>query len=233
MRKESRLLQNPAFTLVFLLFFMTSISKLSAEVIYDIPLKGAEHQIGNLLEWSTLSEENSELFVIEKSEDGLSYVNIGVINAGGEANAGEDYRFLDINASEKRAYYRLKQVDFDGTASFSQTVTVTKLLQNDFMVISMSNTTTNKIFDVSIDAVQEGALSYEVKSMRGETIKQGQQDLYFGLNDFSFDLEDEQAGIYKIFFTKGEEQEMLVVQKIDDEIKRKENVASNLPTKGG
>lgn len=212
---------------------MCGWSSLSAEVIYDIPLKGAEHQIGNLLEWSTVSEDNSQLFVIEKSTDGLSYSNIGTLEAAGQSEVGKDYRFLDINATKDKTYYRLKQVDLDGTASYSQTVAIDKLMPNDFMVVAMSQTLTNKLFEVSIDAVEEGKMSFRVQSLKGEVIKQGEQELYFGLNDFTFDLEDERAGVYKVFFTKGEEEEMLVVQKIDDEIKQKENVASKPTTKGG
>lgn len=72
---------------------------------------------GALLAWSTQLEENGKEFIIEKSQDGLSWTAIGTINAIGTA---ADYRFTDSEAGI--AYYRLKQVDKNGTYTYSKIV---------------------------------------------------------------------------------------------------------------
>ena len=98
----------------FLIFFLSAFFYpflVDAEVIYSIPLKGVEHQIGNMLEWKTVQEMDSELFIVERSRDGINYENIGVVNAAGVSEAELAYRYMDIGINDEQLFYRLKQVD--------------------------------------------------------------------------------------------------------------------------
>ncbi|MEL6867456.1 MAG: hypothetical protein AAFP19_23730 [Bacteroidota bacterium] len=233
MRKREYKVQSPISKALLLALLGLSSLPMQAEVAYSIPLKGEEHQIGNMLEWSTANEVNSQMFIIEKSSDGIDYQNIGVVDAAGESESERGYRYLDINSTEEKNFYRLKQVDFDGTASYSQTIIIKRVIPNEFMIVAMTNTTTNKLFNLSLDAMTEGSLSYSLRSIKGDLIFEGQQELVFGLNDIEFNLEDETAGVYRIELKKGEEEESLVIQKVDDEMMKKENVASKRQSNGG
>ena len=213
-------------TLIMLLSFCLTAPPVQADVSYSTPLAGEEHQIGNMLEWGTASEDNSLRFIVEKSTDGISFQNIGVVEAAGESESERSYRFLDINASEQKSFYRLKQMDVDGTGSFSQAVLVDKVLTNEFMVVSMSNTTIQSLFELNVDAINEGLLKYTVTSLRDELILEGEHQLDFGLNNLEFNFENEKEGVYKIKLQKEDEVETLVIRKMDDEIRKKENVAS-------
>ncbi len=204
-----------------------------AEVKYSIPLLGYEHQIGNMLEWGTAQETNSQMFIVEKSTDGVEYENIGVVNAAGASSQEKSYRYLDINATTDQVFYRLRQMDTDGTGSFSQTVLVKRQLANQFMVVAMSNTTTNGNFDITLDAIIDGVLDYEVVNLQDETIATGQMALEFGLNDLTINLADEQQGSYRIRLRLDQEEEALLIRKADYDTQDKENVASKKPANGG
>ena len=136
---------NRILSLIFLSLIFCFYAK--ADVIYAIPLKGVEHQMGNLLEWSTSFELNSQTFIIEKSIDGVSFSKAGDLNAAGTSNESKKYRFLDIGVNDKKVHYRLKQIDNDGTSSFSQTIAIQKELSNQFMVVSMSTPEAINNFD--------------------------------------------------------------------------------------
>ncbi len=233
MRKLLQNLVKSPFSFLLVLVPLFISSTLQANVEYAIPLSAEEHQIGNMLQWATAFEMNNQMFVVEKSSDGVSYQNIGAVDAAGQTETGQGYRFLDVNASERKAFYRLKQLDFDGTASYSVTVLVKRSIPNQFMVVSMSNTSTDKLFELTLDAMAEGELNYRVKSIQGNLVVEGSQSLFQGLNDLQFDLEDEPEGIYKIELQKGEEQETLVISKVNDDLLKKENVASKKPANGG
>ena len=234
MRKNHKQLPQHVFkVLAFVLICFWMSQKAGAEVTYATPLKGVEHQIGNMLEWSTAIEMNSQMFIVERSVDGIDYQNIGVIDAAGVSNLETGYRFMDIGVNDKKIYYRLRQLDTDGTASFSQTVLVKKEMSNQSMIVNMSNTVFNNTFQVAIDALDDGELEYSVTNSTGEIIISGKKALEFGLNDLEFDLEDEKEGIYFIRMKMKEEEESLVVSKVDDEIKKKENVASQKQKSGG
>ena len=204
-----------------------------ADVVYAIPLKSAEHQIGNLLEWSTSFEQNSKTFIIEKSKDGVSFSNAGTINAAGSSDQSKSYRFLDLGVNDKKLFYRLKQVDHDGTSSFSQTIIVEKELSNRFMVVAMSNTVTAKNFNITIDAIENIDLEYFVKNKQGKILFTDQQKLYSGLNDLQIDLEDEKEGLYFVILSNGQEKDQLVVQKVEDAVKAKPNLVTKQIKKGG
>ncbi|MEM7657903.1 MAG: T9SS type A sorting domain-containing protein, partial [Bacteroidota bacterium] len=77
-----------------------------------------------LLEWATAVEINSDFFEVQRSEDGLAFQPIGTEPAAGNTESLRSYRFTDQNLTVSptgRWYYRLKQVDLDGTFSFSTT----------------------------------------------------------------------------------------------------------------
>lgn len=71
------------------------------------------------LSWTTLSEINNKGFEIERSEDGKDWIKIGFVNGNGNTTALKQYRFYDNSANPSVNYYRLKQVDFDGSFSYS------------------------------------------------------------------------------------------------------------------
>ncbi|MDQ2771734.1 MAG: T9SS type A sorting domain-containing protein [Bacteroidota bacterium] len=79
------------------------------------------------LRWTTASEKNSARFEIERSADGRSFDRLGAVEAQGSSTTAHAYDFLDRDAARTAAlvYYRLKQVDLDGTFSYSPVRSVT------------------------------------------------------------------------------------------------------------
>lgn len=73
------------------------------------------------LGWTTLSEINNNYFEIQKSLDAKDFYKIGKLNGAGNSNLAKKYFFIDHSYKEK-AYYRIKQVDFDGKHSYSNII---------------------------------------------------------------------------------------------------------------
>jgi hypothetical protein len=73
------------------------------------------------LVWQTASEKNNQGFEIEKSYDGKVFETIGFVKGMGNSTVKQSYSYLDDNF-EKSAYYRLKQMDFDGKTDYSKTI---------------------------------------------------------------------------------------------------------------
>jgi hypothetical protein len=84
---------------------------------------GQAGSAGNVLRWATASEANSAHFDVERSADGQEFVKIGQVAAAGTSAAAHSYQFVDA-AATATSYYRLRQVDFDGTATYSPVVTL-------------------------------------------------------------------------------------------------------------
>ncbi len=94
-----------------------------------------------LLTWTTASEVNSDFFSVERSSDGVNYTEIGVVQAAGSSQSILDYEFIDQNILEpqKILYYRLKQVDFDGTTMYSEVRTVQIDQQHSDQIVVFPN----------------------------------------------------------------------------------------------
>src|SRR5690606_15293780 len=77
-----------------------------------------------LLEWQTKSELNNEAFEVERSKDGFEFTSIARISGAGTTTQSVNYSLLDEQPLAGVSYYRLKQIDFDGAATYSGLVHV-------------------------------------------------------------------------------------------------------------
>lgn len=80
---------------------------------------------GNVvLQWSTLSETDMSYFELQRSTAGTNFTTITRINATGNL-AGHQYNYDDVNyPATDKLYYRLKMVDKDNTAHFTDVVLI-------------------------------------------------------------------------------------------------------------
>ena len=81
-----------------------------------------EHEVK--LNWETSSEENSDYFVVERSEDGIDFYPLSEVKSKGNSNESNSYSVIDENPYFAMNYYRLKQVDLDGASVYSEVLAV-------------------------------------------------------------------------------------------------------------
>ena len=74
---------------------------------------------GVALHWATASEKNSQYFVVERSADGTTFDPLRTVAAAGTTSARTTYDQTDEQPLFGTSYYRLRQVDTDGTTAFS------------------------------------------------------------------------------------------------------------------
>jgi hypothetical protein len=84
-----------------------------------------------LLKWATASEKNNDRFEVEVSADGRTCRRIGQVPGHGSSTQPHAYQLTDAAIARygvSVVYYRLRQVDADGTASYSPVCTVAAAL---------------------------------------------------------------------------------------------------------
>jgi hypothetical protein len=78
-----------------------------------------------ILNWTTSGELNNQGFEIERSTPGnQNWVTIGFVVGSGTTNEVRSYSFRDANLLPATYRYRLKQIDFDGSFSYSNEIVV-------------------------------------------------------------------------------------------------------------
>lgn len=75
------------------------------------------------LSWTTATEENNIYFAVERSLDGVTFERVGRVIGQGYSAVRHDYQFEEMNVTQHSAptrYYRLRQVDNQGQATYSE-----------------------------------------------------------------------------------------------------------------
>jgi len=106
-----------------------------------------------MLLWSTASETNNNHFEVERSLDGLTFSKITQVNGAGTIDRKQDYESIDDQPEFGINYYRIKQVDFDG--SFSYTDIKSVLFEEDFVVKLYPNPNRNRILNIEIGGLKK------------------------------------------------------------------------------
>jgi hypothetical protein len=119
-----------------------------------------------LLKWSTAMEKNFSHFVIEKSSDGINYEQAGIVFGSGNSSNQINYTFEDNAIIPGIVYYRLKQVDLDGSVKYSE-----------IRSVNIDNTSPALIYssngDLTIQFNAKGEAIYTVVDMLGRTLYSG------------------------------------------------------------
>jgi hypothetical protein len=117
-----------------------NISGRVAGVITPLPVelvsfKGQANADGVNLTWRTASEQGNKGFEVQVSTDGKTFKQVGFVESKvGTTSLMQNYSFRDARATSGTNYYRLKQIDFDGTFEYSKTIAVNLTLASSSAV---------------------------------------------------------------------------------------------------
>lgn len=123
-----------------------------------------------LLFWETASELNNDYFAIEKSTDGVNFYEIGSEFGCGTCNYYSNYEFIDEYQSNTQTYYRLKQIDFDGSYEYSETVTADCKMSQDMITFNLVDN--HLVF--SSNAMNAGKYSIQLFDVSGKLVQKNQ-----------------------------------------------------------
>ena len=156
----------------------------------------AVNQTNAQLVWRTASEKNNDHFDVERSLNGTDYAKIGQVKGQGTSSASTDYALTDAGIGAKATgtvYYRLKQVDADGTATYSpvRTVAFAKTQAATFALYPNPATTTTTL---DLSRLPAGTYQVTVLDLTGRRV------LGFPLNTLApqVDLRDLSRGAYLV-----------------------------------
>jgi len=144
------------------------------------------------LTWSTVSEVNNDYFILEKSYNGYEFSSIGTVDGAGNSSDVINYYFTDSD-KDLSAYYRLKQVDYNGDFTYSDVISV-KCEENEKNIFAYTD---NHQIVVNIESNKEEKVTIEVLDARGRKITNTSLMTVKGMNTLSIS-ESISTGIYFI-----------------------------------
>ena len=148
------------------------------------------------LDWETASEINNDYFLIERSVDGKDYFPIQAIDGAGNSTTVKAYRTFDTDPLEGLSYYRLKQIDFDGSFTYSRPVAVRLVngIGGLHLVPNPASSATH--LDFTSSQLTDGVL--EIFDTRGKRIYSEKLAIERGRNDHMMDLSRLDNGVYVV-----------------------------------
>lgn len=133
-----------------------------------------------LLNWSTEKEINCAYYVVERSVDNKTYEFFAQVTGNGTTDIPHTYQTLDKSPAIGVTYYRLKQVDFDGTFYYSEIESV--LLAEDFQsVIAVFPNPSNGNFSIQTSSNMVGKYLTLTDAIGREIMKMRIAEPYFEL----------------------------------------------------
>jgi transcription elongation factor Elf1 len=120
-----------------------------------------------LVSWATSQEINTSKFEIEHSADGTSFVKIGEVSAAGNSNTISNYNFTHLKPITGFNFYRIKQIDVDG--SFTYSVIVKVLNRNDIKQTIIAPNPVSDVLNI-VEATATFISTVEVYDSRGALV---------------------------------------------------------------
>ena len=153
----------------------------------------------SLVEWSTASERNNDHFELERSDDAINFEEIARVQGAGNSIEQIDYAFTDYGVHGGDNYYRLWQVDNDGTRTASEIIVATCIEEEVDMpeVLAYPNPFSGEL-TVVLENFGNRRAHIEVHDMLGKTVKALTVDSPHDSSEIVLHLDDIPTQAYNI-----------------------------------
>ncbi len=177
-------------------------SLLPIDLVYFRAEEAGDHRVD--LVWATASELDFDHFEIQRSVDGESYIAVDRVPGRGGLAQQTDYHYMDEEALSGDNFYRLKQVDLDGTVSYSPVEVVT--FRRGLMILP--NPTSDWVY---VSGLVDPISGYRIFDQSGRQVVAVERTIE---PDMGIDLRLLTAGLYSLEIAIGPRRELrrIVVQ---------------------
>lgn len=158
------------------------------------------------LSWHTASEINNEYFNLERSFDGQTFSTIASITASGNSNNLKSYSYTDQELqSNSTIYYRLAQVDFNGSTTNSPVISVKiETESNGLDLITVGPNPFNNQLNIQYNSITNENVILKIYDNIGRMVLTNSIAPTDGINSFSLqNTSDLQSGIYFVTLQSG------------------------------
>lgn len=171
----------------------------------------ADVDSGVILFFGTATEVENYGFDVQRAYSDLIFESIGFVDGNGNSNSPKNYNYLDSTVTKSGTiYYRLKQIDFNGTSEFSDTISIDFLTSINFESSEIPETfyvsnnfpnpfnpTTKLNFELPFLQI----LKINLFDIRGKLVKEiASQEFLPGIYQLSLDFSSYSSGIYFVRF---------------------------------
>jgi hypothetical protein len=166
------------------------------------------------LRWATASERNSAYFAVERSLDGQQFQQLATVRSRGTATQATAYEHPDAQVVRYQVatlYYRLRQVDLDGTESFSP-VRAVAVGEPAALGVQAYPNPFGAACTVAIEALRAGPATLVLRDALGRAVWQQALLLAQGAQAYPLAIPQQLTqGVYSLTLTQAGQQQRLLL----------------------
>ncbi len=149
-----------------------------------------------VLNWETKTETNNHGFEVQR-KSGDEFFTIGFVNGAGTTTESHNYTFTNENMIDGNYQYRLKQLDFDGSFSFSDAINVELFSATKFRIQQNYPNPFNSSTKIKYAIPETGFVNISVFNSLGEKVKELVNEIKnSGVFEITFNAKDLSSGLY-------------------------------------
>jgi hypothetical protein len=156
------------------------------------------------LTWQTATEHNSSYYEVEKSRDGMEWQVMTTVTAAGNSTQLLNYETMDAHAMEGNNYYRLTQVDIDGTRKTYDAINVSCSGSTKGYFSAYPNPSTGAFQVILNDKKLIGSSVLTVRDTKGAELLNRSIEVKPGINMFNVSDLNLAPGVYYVQIVNGE-----------------------------
>ncbi|MGB8319161.1 MAG: T9SS type A sorting domain-containing protein, partial [Ignavibacteriaceae bacterium] len=156
------------------------------------------HSVNNtiVLNWETGTETNNRGFEIEKYEN-AKWNKIGFLKGKGTTSEISKYSFIDKNINQNFIKYRIKQIDLNGSYSYSNEVEINKNYVSKYELRRNYPNPFNPVTTITYTLPQAGNVELKIYNSLGQKVAQlVNKQMQAGSYKVTWDAQNEPSGIY-------------------------------------
>ncbi len=150
----------------------------------------------NVLNWEASCSSAQAIFELERSVDGVNFVNINSITAT-QARCASPFSYNDFTAPAGTVFYRIKIIDVDGKISYSAIVK----LSNQVKDIELSGVQPNPVVNIAqikVNTTKKEVVGLVVTAADGKVVYRNSVQLQAGSSIINVDMTNLPTGVYMI-----------------------------------
>ena len=155
----------------------------------------------NLLTWYTGAEVNNSHFEIERSADGVEFKMIGQVDGVGTSTMLQSYAFSDTDFRDGMNYYRIKQVDLNGSSTYSKIIAINNDSNGGFAITKHFPNPTSENLNIELFSMRSEPVQLQIAQLSGQVDLQVLKEITAGDNSFVVPVQELSSGIYLLTFT--------------------------------
>lgn len=171
---------------------------------------------GIQLNWKTLNEQNTLAFEIErKYSNEETWMTIGKTPAAGQSSKELTYSYSDVTYAQRdKIYYRIKQVDVDGTFTYTDIKGI-ELKKNSQVKLDGFPNPVKDLYHLTITGAKDDKVSIDVFDILGRSVSRKTLSIVKGSNYHDLNMGTYTPGTYIVRVSSAEINESMTVVKVD------------------